>query len=111
MKITILALIISLALLFSGKPITKPIQVAQADPIKVEVKEVVPINIDYLFVNPHLYFSYKERIYMYRNPEFYIQTARLYRFPVLGRLLRTHITIHGPQGRGVSIGVGRHTHN
>ena len=122
MKATILALIISLGLLFSGPQLQKigtaSVMAAQPEHQIVPDKHfrLYTPNINYLYTKPGMTFSIQRNMYYYRDLDNYYfddyrpLVNRKYVFPILGRILRTHIDIHGPEGRGVTLGVGRHTH-
>lgn len=115
MRTALIGLIISITLILSGYPIKKESRAVVVKPVVEQKIERVnkPANItprpfiDYTYVSPNLYFNYEYHMYYYREivPSRII-TERKYRFPVLGRVLRTRIDIRGPEGRGVNIGLG-----
>ena len=115
MKLAVLGLIVSIVILFSGKPTVEQAiadNTVQPQVTPVVVQPIIPRPIRYLQPCPALAISPLQSIYIYRNPitRTYVP-VRKYRFPILGRLLRTHIDIHGPDGRGIHLGVGQHPHN
>lgn len=113
MRIAILALLASVGLLFSGQLYKKDVvagitvvpRVVKAEKQPVEVKSIVQPTLDYT-ITKNLYFHHYYNMYYYRELPQRTYYTRKYRFPILGRLLRTKIDIRGPEGRGITLGYG-----